>query len=152
MSGPDAIEVKRRLPAPVGEVFSWWTQAEKLREWMSPVGFAEAEVDLRVGGAFRIVMRSADVAITHTGEYVEIETPTRLVFTWVSPFTGPEPSLVTVELVPDGEDATRLTITHSGLPSRVAASHRDGWGKMLDRLAASLPMQEVESNRWPSTS
>jgi uncharacterized protein YndB with AHSA1/START domain len=146
------VEIRRRIPAPIAEVFDWWTKAENLRQWMSPVGIAEADVDLRVGGAFRIVMRSGDVAIHHAGEFIEIERPTRLVFTWVSPYTGPDPSLVTVELEPDGENATQLWLVHSGLPTAAAASHRDGWGTMLDRLVTALPANEVEGAKWPSTS
>lgn len=144
MSGPGVVEIRRRLPAPIAEVFDWWTQAEKLRQWMSPVGIAEVNVDFRVGGAFQIVMRSGDTAISHTGAFVEIETPTRLVFTWVSPYTGPEPSLVTLELEPDGETATRLRLVHSQLPSAVAGSHRDGWGTMVDRLAVGMDAKPVK--------
>ena len=57
MSGPGALEIRRKLPAGAAEVFEWWTDADRLRQWMSPVGTVEAEVDLRVGGALRIVMR-----------------------------------------------------------------------------------------------
>ena len=138
MSGPGTIEIRRRLPAPVEEVFRWWTEADRLREWMSPVGTVEAEVDLRVGGSLRIVMRGDGRVIDHVGEYVEIDPPRRLVFTWVSAFTGAEPSLVTVELEPEGEGATQLRLVHSQLPESIAASHRDGWGAMLDRLSGSL--------------
>lgn len=149
MSGPGVIEIRRLLPAPVAEVFSWWTQAERLREWMSPVGTVDAEVDLRIGGALRIVMRSGDTVIEHIGKYIEIEPPRRLVFTWASPFTGDEPSLVTVELEPDvteGTEATRLHLVHALLPEPAATSHRDGWGTMLDRLAGMLPTRP-ESGR-----
>lgn len=152
MSGPGIVEIRRRLSAPVPEVFAWWTQADKLRQWMSPIGIAEASVDLRVGGTFRIVMKSGEVAIHHTGEFIEIETPHRLMFTWVSPYTGPEPSLVTIELEPDGEHATQLRLVHSQLPSEVATSHQGGWGAMLDRLATGLSSKEVEGATWPSTS
>jgi len=152
VSSPDAIEIRRWLPAPIAEVFRWWTEAEMLSEWMTPFGEAEAFVDLRVGGGFRIVMRSGDVTIHHRGEFVEIEAPRRLVFTWVSPYTGPEPSLVTVELEPDGESATQLRMVHGGLPSDVAQSHRDGWGAMLERLRAGLSRNQAEVAKWPSTS
>ena len=138
MSGPGTIEIRRRLPAPVEEVFRWWTEADRLREWMSPIGTVEAEVDLRVGGSLRIVMRGDGRVIDHVGEYVEIDPPRRLVFTWVSAFTGARPSLVTVELEPEGEGATQLRLVHSQLPESIAASHRDGWGAMLDRLSGSL--------------
>lgn len=139
MSGPGALEIRRKLPAAAAEVFKWWTDADRLRQWMSPVGTVEAEVDLRVGGALRIVMRHEGTVIEHIGKYLEIEPPRRLVFTWASPFTGPDPSLVTVELEPDGPMATNLRIIHTDLPESVATSHQDGWGAMLDRLSGCLP-------------
>jgi uncharacterized protein YndB with AHSA1/START domain len=139
VSSPQQVEIHRRLPVPIGEVFRWWTEPERLEEWMSPVGTVEAEVDLRVGGALRIVMKSGDTVIEHVGEYLDIEKPNRLVFTWRSAFTGPEGSVVTVELAPDGDGATLLRLVHSQLPESVAPSHRDGWGSMLDRLASRVP-------------
>ena len=147
MSGGE-IEVRRRLPAPVTEVFAWWTDPERMAQWLSPVGTAEATVDLRVGGSFRVVMRGAGMEIEHTGEYLEIEPPRRLVFTWRSPYTGPEPSLVTVELEPDG-DGTALRLLHGQLPEGAAASHAEGWGQMLGRLAGV--MHEQRGMTWQST-
>jgi uncharacterized protein YndB with AHSA1/START domain len=97
-------------------------------------------------------MRSGDMSIRHEGEFVEIDEPRRLVFTWNSPYTGPAPSLVTIELEPDGERATQLRLVHSRLPGDVAASHGDGWRTMLDRLAKLLPVAETEGAQWPSTS
>jgi uncharacterized protein YndB with AHSA1/START domain len=61
-----------------------------------------------------------------------------LVFTWVCGFTGAEPSLVTVELEPEGLAATQVRVVHSQLPESVASWHRDGWGAMLDRLSRNL--------------
>jgi uncharacterized protein YndB with AHSA1/START domain len=136
--GPDAVEIQRRLPAPVDEVFRWWTDPERLQEWMSPVGTVEAEVDLRVGGSIRIVMKGDGMVIEHQGTFLEIEPPRRLVFTWSSPFTGPLPSIVTLELERDGAHATRLHLIHRRLPEASAESHRGGWGAMLDRLGGKL--------------
>lgn len=138
MSGPGLIEIRRRLAAPIDEVFRWWTEADRLREWMSPIGTVDAEVDLRVGGTLRIVMKDGGTVINHVGEYLEVVPPRRLVFTWFSEFTGPEPSLVTVELEPEGSAATRVRLVHSQLPESAARSHRDGWGAMLDRLSRNL--------------
>jgi uncharacterized protein YndB with AHSA1/START domain len=132
------IEIRRRLQAPVGEVFRWWTEADRLREWMSPVGTAEAHVDLRVGGLLRLVMRGDGIVIEHVGEYIEIEPPRRLVFTWASAFTGAEPSLITLELEPEGANATNLHLVHSRLPESIVTTHRQGWGAMLDRLSGRL--------------
>lgn len=138
MSGPGKVEIERRLPAPIEEVFRWWTDPDRLSAWMSPVGTAEAEVDLRVGGLLRIVMRGGDTVIEHHGRYVEIVPPTRLVFTWASPFTGTDPSVVTVELKPASAGETVLRLIHAALPEAVAESHRGGWGSMLERLALGL--------------
>lgn len=134
MSGPGVIEIRRRLPAPIAEVFRWWTEADRLAQWMTPVGTVEAEVDLRVGGALRIVMRGEGMVIEHVGEFIEIEEPRRLAFTWSSPYTGARPSLVTLSLEPDGDGATFLRLVHSELPAPAADSHRGGWGAMLLRL------------------
>jgi uncharacterized protein YndB with AHSA1/START domain len=135
--GPDAVEIARRLSAPIDEVFRWWTEPERLQEWMSPVGTVEAEVDLRVGGHIRIVMRGDGMVIEHQGTFLEIEPPRRLVFTWMSPYTGPQPSVVTVELEPDG-GATRLRLVHQQLPEAATSSHHGGWSAMLDRLEVRL--------------
>jgi len=105
---------------------------------MSPVGTVDAEVDLRVGGRIRIVMKGDGMVIEHQGIYLEIEPPRRLVFTWISRFTGPQPSIVIVELEPDGADATRLHLVHRQLPDASTESHRGGWGAMLDRLGGKL--------------
>jgi len=138
VSGPGKLVIERRLPGPIEDVFLWWTDPDRLSAWMSPIGTAEAEVDLRVGGELRIVMRGGDTMIEHRGRYIEIVHPTRLVFTWESPFTGTEPSLVIVELKPASADETVLRLIHTALPEAVAESHRGGWGAMLERLALGL--------------
>ena len=91
MSDDGVVEVRHSLHAPIADVFRWWTEADLLREWMSPIGTVDAEVDLRVGGAFRIVMKGGGRVIEHVGEYLEIDPPRRLVFTCTrnSPVTRP---------------------------------------------------------------
>lgn len=131
------LRIRRLLPAPPSDVYSAWTDPESLRDWLSPVGHAEAEVDLRVGGSFRIVMVGDGHRVEHTGEYLELTPPERLVFTWSSPYTGPEPSVVTVELR-SHDTGTELLLTHERLPEGAADSHGRGWGAMLERLAALL--------------
>ena len=134
MSGLRAVEIRRRISAPVAEVFQWWTTAELMQLWMSPTGAVTATVDLRVGGSFRVVMEGEGFIIEHVGEFIEIDEPRRLVFTWSSPYTGPKASVVTVELEPDGRRATQVLIVHSELPDSVADSHGGGWTAMLARL------------------
>jgi uncharacterized protein YndB with AHSA1/START domain len=149
VSGDGVVELRRRLPAPVAEVFRWWTQPELLCEWMSPSGTAEVKMDLRVGGAMLIVMKHEGTVVRHVCEFLEVVPPTRLVFSWSSPYTGAQPSIVTLELEPDGESATNLSLVHNQLPEEAAESHRGGWGAILDRLAGGLTPQaaEMESHR-----
>ncbi len=136
------IEIHRRLPASIDEVFRWWTEPELLQEWLTPVGTVEAEIDLRVGGRLRVVMKGDGRVIEHTGEYREIDPPGRLVFTWVSPYTGSLPSIITVELHAVGKSVTDLRLVHSQLPDEAARSHRGGWDGMLDRLVSGLGAKE----------
>lgn len=130
-----ALVVERVLPASPDEVFNAWTTPSGMAAWMSPVGAAEAEVDLRVGGSFRVVM--VEARLEHRGQYLKIDRPRRLVFTWISAFTGADPSVVTVELHPH-DDGTRLVLMHERLPEEVIDGHRDGWGTMIERLAGIL--------------
>jgi uncharacterized protein YndB with AHSA1/START domain len=135
----DRVEIRRVLPAAIEEVFRWWTEPALLERWMSPVGTVEAEVDLRVGGHLRIVMRDGPIEIEHRGEYVEIDPPRRLVFTWQSQYTDGA-SLVSVSLEPQGEASTTALIVHSKLPASAASSHAGGWGAMLERLEQELSL------------
>lgn len=133
---PDLVRLERILPASRDEVFAAWTEPEQMSRWLSPRGRAEVEADVVVGGRLHVVMIDADVRIEHDGEFLEIEPPGRLVFTWRSPFTGGDrPSVVTVELF-DDDGATRLVLTHRGLPAHERDPHAGGWGAILDRLGA----------------
>lgn len=131
------LRVERLLSAPVEEVFFAWTDAEVMARWLSPTGHAEVEADVRVGGSIRVVMIDGDTRIEHTGEYVEVDPPRRLSFTWRSPYTGDAPSLVTVALTPRGRD-THLVLAHERLPETTLDSHADGWRTILENLAAVL--------------
>ncbi len=135
------IRIERFLPAPIEKTFAAWTVAESIAEWLSPVGHAEVEADVRVSGRFRVVMVGGDRRIEHTGEYLEIDPPRLLSFTWRSPYTGNVPSVVTVRLTPEGE-GTRLVLVHERLPDEHVASHAEGWGSMIDRLVIMLGADE----------
>ena len=134
------LVIRRILPAGREQVFAAWTDPESMRDWMCPgdISTAEARLDPRVGGSYRIVMRDRAGAYEHTGEYLVVEPPAKLVFTWIAESTGNRPSLVTVELFPH-EDGCELVLTHEKLPEgEVLARYRGGWGQITDRLIAQL--------------
>lgn len=134
---PDVLRIERVLPASPERVFDAWTDPASMGRWLSPVGHAEVESEARVGGRFRVVMADGDLRIEHHGEYLAVEPPGHLRFTWVSPYTGPEPSLVTVDLT-EADEGTRLVLTHERLPADQVGPHEGGWGAILDRLAVEL--------------
>lgn len=140
----EALEIRRTLAASPERVFAAWTDASWLARWMSPVGHARVEADPRPGGRLRVVMVGDGRDIEHVGEFLEVEPPHRLSFTWSSPYTGDRPSRVIVELAAT-DGGTDLMLRHERLPAGAASSHRGGWGSMLDRLAGmlGLPAEEV---------
>ena len=125
---------RRRIRADVALVFEAWTQAEQLRAWWGPrpVTCSDAEVDLRVGGAYRIVNLLPDGStVTIQGEFRVIDVPHKLVYTWR---TADEESLVTVRFEPHGEE-TEVVVVHEEIPSKpVRKSHEQGWQACLDGL------------------
>ena len=134
------VRLRRLLPASPQEVFDAWTDPESLRQWFCPgtVSLASVELDVRVGGQFRIVMRDETKDLSHTGTYREIAPPRRLVFTWRSSATYDQETLVTIELHPKGNE-TELVLTHERLPDTVAAGrHEGGWQDAVRKLAAYL--------------
>jgi len=131
------VRIERVIDAPPDRVFAAWIDPDRLSQWMSPVGHAVAEVQPWVGGRLSVTMIGDGVRIEHDGEFREVVPDRRLVFTWRSRWTGPEPSLVTVQLEPSGA-GTVLTLVHERLPTDRVESHRNGWWPMLGRLADLL--------------
>jgi uncharacterized protein YndB with AHSA1/START domain len=135
------VIVRRTIPAPRERVFAAWLDAASLASWMcpGPVGSAAAEVDARVGGRFRIVMHHPSADADHWGEYVVIDPPSRLVFTWISAATDRTPTLVTVDFIERG-GSTEVVLTHERLPPRQVDPHRKGWTDIVQKLGAAVAM------------
>lgn len=134
---PDRLVVRKVIPASREEVFAAWIDPESIRHWMCPGDTltAEAQLDPRVGGMNRIVMKSQTSAVDHTGEYLVVDPPSKLVFTWMSKGTD---TIVTVELFPRG-DQCELVLTHERFPNADAVQRRrGGWSQIVDRLAGYL--------------
>jgi uncharacterized protein YndB with AHSA1/START domain len=135
----EALVVRRLLPVPRAVVFAAWLDPASLAQWMCPgeVTSATAEVDPRVGGKFRIVMKHGRGDGEHWGEYLAIDPPSLLSFTWISANTDLRPSVVTVELRDRGAN-TELILTHRRLPASKVDAHRKGWSDILGKLGDTL--------------
>jgi uncharacterized protein YndB with AHSA1/START domain len=135
----DEIRLTRTIAASADEVFDAWTDADSVAQWLVPIpgGSTSARTDARVGGTFQFDMAGNGEVMSHHGEYLRVERPRLLEFTWFSHATGGARSVVTVELRAIDAEATELTLTHRLLPTPSSAdAHRGGWGRGLDRLVA----------------
>jgi uncharacterized protein YndB with AHSA1/START domain len=131
------IVIRKLIPASREEVFAAWTDPESLRLWMCPgdVLWAEAQLDVRVGGSYRILMKGKGQDYDHTGVYRVVEPPSKLVFTWISKGTDDQTTLVTVEIFQRG-DQSELVLTHERFPTpEQAKRHQGGWGQIAAKLA-----------------
>jgi len=133
-----SLRITRRIRATPEELFDAWTNPESVRVWMCPgdVKEARARLDARVGGQFQIDMVTPKATVELSGEYLVVDRPRKLSFTWVSKPTNNLRTVVTIDLKPLGADETELTLMHVGLPSADSTKgHRIGWGTILDKLA-----------------
>ena len=136
MTDDFSLTVRREIAAPAEVLFDAWLDASSLGRWLRPGGVREtrAETDPRAGGTFRIVMVDDERSVLHTGSYLDIDRPRRLVFTWSSPETRFRDSVVTVTFRP-APGATVVEIHQVGLPDEDARnSHRSGWSDALGVL------------------
>jgi uncharacterized protein YndB with AHSA1/START domain len=134
--------VTRLLPADVSRVFDAWTRSDAMSHWFacSSRWTATATNDFRVGGKYRVEMRSGDDTVgVAFGEYLEIDPPHRLAFTWSSEgrvVVGN--SVVTINLKERGA-LTELTLVHDlDLGSHEGRAHREGWQGALGNLERYL--------------
>ena len=134
------VSVSHRFSASAERVFDAWLDAERAAQWMfaTPTGeMVRAEIDPRVGGTFRFVDRRDGEDVDHTGEYLEIDRPRRLVFTFS--VDGSEADRVIIDIVPL-ETGCELTLTHEMNPQWAAYADRaaEGWSTMLEGLADAI--------------
>ena len=138
---PTEVRVQRTLRASAEDVFSAWLSPSCIEQWMfGRVGQDEQivrlEVDARVGGRFSFLVHLDGHDFDHVGEYLVIEPPRRLAFTWNVGEVRADGSRVELELTPRG-DGVLLTLVHT-LPADVAPfadRTRAGWMRMLGALA-----------------
>jgi uncharacterized protein YndB with AHSA1/START domain len=131
----ETLVVQRFIRVSRERVFAAWLDPTSLAKWMRPTGMtgATAEADPRVGGKFRIVMIRGRDRFEHTGEYLLIERPERLSFTWISDATHHQPTVVAIEFRERGR-GTELVLTHQRLPPSQMESHRLGWTDIMHNL------------------
>ena len=132
------VRIERTFEAPAEAVFDAWTSPEVMRrwwhagpEWETP----EAEVDLRVGGKVRVVMRASDgTEVEAQGEYTLIDRPHRLVMTWTFDDDPSNEQLIELSFS-ESEGSTTVLMVNSGISTDERRDAQDwGWHGCLDEL------------------
>jgi uncharacterized protein YndB with AHSA1/START domain len=136
------LRIERTYQAPAQAVFDAWTSEEVMRRWWRAEHdweTSEAEVDLRVGGAVRVVMRDPARGVEYGGGgvYTEIEPPRRLAFTWLWDDNDTR-QLIELDFE-ETDGVTTVRFAHSGLWDEAAVrSHEGGWNRAFDNLERAL--------------
>jgi uncharacterized protein YndB with AHSA1/START domain len=129
MRAPEVLTATVRIAASPAEVFPYFVDPALMVQWIGEW----AELHPEPGGLFALNFSKTPVR----GEYVEVDPPHRVVFTWgVAGKDSLPPGSTTVEIVltADGPD-TVVELFHHDLPPAEYDSHLEGWTTMLDRLA-----------------
>ena len=132
-----SVTLVRRIAAAPGAVYAAWTVPSIMRTWFG----SKVEADVRVGGRYRIENRDEHGVHVHTGEYLVLEPPRRIVqtFRYDGPMAaGFTEERLTITFRESGDDETEVTLTHSW--TSPIASDEDlqaldrGWQEWVDLL------------------
>jgi uncharacterized protein YndB with AHSA1/START domain len=143
VAGRPALTLTRRFRARPEKVWAAWTDPEKLIGWFCTTkakrGSMRADVDVRVGGRYRISfdMESGEYSEVG-GTYREVVPNEKLVFSWAWHSTPERESLVTVSIRPDG-GGSLMVFTHEQFFDEAARdNHERGWSELFAQLESIL--------------
>jgi uncharacterized protein YndB with AHSA1/START domain len=138
----DELLITRTFDAPAALLFALWSQPKHFKRWMGPHGFdcPEAEIDFRVGGTYRAMIKSAEHGENwFGGVYREIEPNKRLVFTFRWDNEGPSAGVETLVTITFAERDGKTVQTFHQAPF-ISVERRDshvgGWTSAFDRQQA----------------
>jgi uncharacterized protein YndB with AHSA1/START domain len=154
-STTETVSVEREIviAARPETVWEFLVDPDKVVRWMGQV----AELEPHPGGRYRVEVIPGHIA---RGEFVQLDAPRRLVYTWGwepsedggSSVVPPGSSTIEIELLPNG-DGTTLRFAHRGLPGAESAeSHAHGWDHYLERLVAVATGWDPGADPWLSGS
>jgi uncharacterized protein YndB with AHSA1/START domain len=136
------VRIERTFDAPAEDVFDAWTSPEVIERWFIPGRdwqTPSAEVDLRVGGTVRVVMRDPSGApVEAGGEYTEIDRPNRLAFTWTFDDDLSNQQLIEIEFT-ERDGATTVVFVNSKISEEERRDQQyEGWQACLDNMKRAL--------------
>jgi uncharacterized protein YndB with AHSA1/START domain len=136
------VRIERTYAAPAEAVFDAWTNPEVMRRWFHcehDWATPHAEVDLRVGGNVRVVMRKPDgTEVEARGEYTLVERPQRLSMTWTFDDDPSNEQLIELSFS-ESDGRTTVLLVNSGISTDERRDNQEwGWNGCLDQLERRL--------------
>jgi uncharacterized protein YndB with AHSA1/START domain len=136
------VRIERTFDAPAEDVFDAWTSTEVIRRWFKPAKDWQepsAEVDLRPGGAIRVVMRGPDgTEVGAGGEYTLIDRPHRLEFTWTFDDDPSNQQMIELEFT-EQDGATTVLFVNSNISHEKKRDEQyGGWQTCFDNMERVL--------------
>lgn len=131
------VNIDKTINAPIEKVFDAWLNPKILSKFMGMPGMSESqvEIDAREGGGFSFIMGCGEEKLPHSGKYLEIRRPDKLVFTWVSHYSVVDNSTVTINFTKTGDNKTNISLSHvKFIDEEARAAHEGGWGSILENL------------------
>jgi uncharacterized protein YndB with AHSA1/START domain len=136
------VRIERTFAASAESVFDAWTSPEVMRRWFHCApdwDTPQAEVDLRLGGKVRVVMRQPDgTEVEAKGEYTLIDRPHRLVMTWTFDDDPSNEQLIDLSFS-ESDGSTAVLMINSGVSTDGRRDAQDGgWRGCFDELERVL--------------
>jgi uncharacterized protein YndB with AHSA1/START domain len=134
-------------------VFDAFTKPEALRVWWTDK--TTFDIDLRIGGRWTIIRKEGDVTYTATGEYLEVERPHRIRYTYTMPQFSPNTDVITIDIISKGKGGSQVTFVESGpdiakelqaLPPGSISESEKGWQQGFDLMEAAWRKQGLSSS------
>ena len=137
-----SLTLTRRFSAAPEKVYAAWADPQRLVQWFGPgsveEGSVKADIDLRIGGRYRISFNANGNYNEVGGVYREVVPNQKLVFSWAWHSTPERESLVTVSIRPEG-GGTLLVFNHAQFVDEKARdNHQRGWTDLLGKLESYL--------------
>lgn len=138
------LRIVRKFDVAPEVVFDAFTEPESMRIWWTED--TTFDIDLRVGGRWKIDREEGGETYTMTGEYLEIERPHRLKYSIAMPQFSPNSDTITIDITSDGEGGCKMVFVQSGkdiaaelqeLPPGEVSESEKGWQQGFDLMEAA---------------
>lgn len=137
--------VQHTIQAPAARVFAAWTDRDQFAQWWVPkscgLTLLSCQLDVRVGGTYRLVFPQGDETVAFFGTYREVAPPTRLV--WTNEEGGESEVVVTTVTLQESQAQTTVTVrdlypSSAALDAAIAYGATAGMPESLAQLDAFL--------------